>query len=315
VILRAIICEALAAICEAPGMALPPRMALPPLRALAVPADVDEAHAPWGAAPSGPEPGERQAFFKPIHIVNELVTPLVEYRNWKEFCDLVYEVQDQFCACLYTALLHDASEGARRVSPVLGRVAFFPLHLALLRAQGPAIIMRLTKQQGLFWCQVVSHFVCSRALRAAAIFDDVRDAIQGPEGWGVEEEGGAEEGAALPALDRNRFETLCSIMQQEVRHTFSGAMPFSIYTLCSGFISTLLVKNFTFYDDRCLTAFSHRQFDDMLLTLCMGLHPRLGQRSPLLPLDADLLRLVCAGLCASQLQKHIVFHTQEQWLY
>jgi hypothetical protein len=35
-----------------------------------------------------------------------------------------------------------------------------------------------------------------------------------------------------------------------VRHTFSGVMYFSIYTLCSGFVSILLVNNFTLYDDR-----------------------------------------------------------------
>jgi hypothetical protein len=92
-------------------------------------------------------------------------------------------------------------------------------------------------------------------------------------------------------------------------------MQFSIYTLCSGFVSTLLVKNFTFYDDKQLTALTHEQFRDILLTLCMGLHPRLGKLSSLLPVTSDILRLVCARHCASQLEKHIVFHTQEQWLY
>jgi hypothetical protein len=63
-------------------------------------------------------------------------------------------------------------------------------------------------------------------------------------------------------------------MQQEVRHTFSGSMPFSIYTFCSGFVSTLLVKNFTFYDNAELTG--SVKFRALLLTLCMGAHPRLG---------------------------------------
>jgi hypothetical protein len=280
-------------------MALPPR---PAERG-----EADRAHLPWERAASGRGASGRGAsdeFFKPIHLVNELVTPEVEYRTWKEFVDLVYDVQDEFCACIAAAVLRDSQ--ARHVSPVRGG-EYFPLSLALVRERGPDIMMRLTKQQGLFWCQVVSHFVCSHALRAAAIYDDVRSALGGR----TEALGGGRPGA----LDGGRTEALTSIMQQEVCHTFSGAMPFSIYTLCSGFVSTLLVKNFTFFDDHCLTAFSHRQFEHMLLTLCMGLHPRLGRRSPLLPLDADLLRAVCAGLCASQLQKHIVFHTQEQWLY
>jgi hypothetical protein len=278
------------------------------------------ARVPWQREPSDPSPGEGETFLKPIHLVNELVTPQVDYDTWKEFVDLVYLVQDEFCACLAAAVLQDAEKGFRHVSPVLGSVHWFPLSITLARERGPAIIMRLTKQQGLFWCEAVSHFVCSRALRAAAIYDDVRSALDlrdetksGDTRPWDEIEDGAER--LLDAPDRHHTSTLTSIMQQEVRHTFSGAMPFSIYTLCSGFVSTLLVKNFTFYDDHCLSAFTHRQFEDMLLTLCMGLHPRLGERSPLLPLDADTLRVVCAGLCASQLQKHIVFHTQEQWLY
>ena len=104
------------------------------------------------------------------------------------------------------------------------------------------------------------------------------------------------------------------VMQQEVRHTFSGAMPFSIYTLCSGFVSTLLVKNFTLYDDGDFTAFTHAQFCALLLALCMGLHPCLGQHCPLLALQDDVLQCICAQLPASQLTKHIVFHAQEQWL-
>ena len=46
----------------------------------------------------------------------------------------------------------------------------------------------------------------------------------------------------------------------------------------------------------------------------MGAHPRLGARSPMLSLHDDLLQSICARLSASQLAKHIVFRTQEQWL-
>jgi hypothetical protein len=40
--------------------------------------------------------------------VNQLVTPEVEYDTWKEFVDLVYLVQDDFCACIAAAVLLDA---------------------------------------------------------------------------------------------------------------------------------------------------------------------------------------------------------------
>ena len=237
-----------------------------------------------------------------LHVVNELVTPEVHYETWREFAELVYAVQDRYCACLLTAV----NEALRReqVSRVLGSFYGFPLEFEHLRTNGPAIILELTKGQGVFWCNMVAHLVYSRVTRAAAIFGEVLAGL----------ENGDDERARGRWARAETEAQLLDIMHQEVRHTFSGAMPFSIYTLCSGFVSTLLVKNFTFYDDAELTAFTDSQFRALLLALCMGAHPRLGARSPLLALHGDLLQAVCARLPASQLLKHIVFHTQEQWL-
>ena len=233
-----------------------------------------------------------------LHIMNELVTPEVEYSSWKEFAELVYTVQDKYCACLVHSM-HTALE-RQQVSLVLGRVYGFPLELHELRERGPGILLLLTKLKGVFWCQMVAHLIYTRVRRAAAIFNDVLATIAD----------GDDERFASPET----MLQLLEVMQQEVRHTFSGAMPFSIYTLCSGFISTLLVKNFTFYDDSVLTAFTDPQYRALLLALCMGAHTRLGARSPVLALHADLLQSICSRLAASQLTKHIVFHTQEQWL-
>lgn len=254
----------------------------------------------------GADIGSRKdLFMQPVHIVNELVTPEVDYSSWKEFVDLVYLVQDVFCNVLAATVLEEFQ--TQHKSPVLGSVYCRMPTLERMKALGPKIIMRLTNGNGEFWCSMVSHFVCGRALRAAAIFEDVstsfNDMLSLQDGRGIDFE------------EHDRVALLISSMQQEIRHAFSGAMPFSIYTLSSGFISTLLVKNFTFYADKNLTAFTHNQFREILLTLCMGLHPRLGERSVLLPVTSDILRLVCARLCASELEKHIVFHTQEQWLY
>ena len=233
-----------------------------------------------------------------LHVMNELVTPEVEYENWKEFAELVYAVQDNYCACLVTAVY----KALQRVdvSVVLGHVRGFPLELDHLRESGPEIIMQLTKKEGLFWCQMVAHLIYTRVKRAAAIFNDVMEAL-----------GERDEERARRPQDINM---LIDVMQQEVRYTFSGAMPFSIYTLCSGFVSTLLVKNFTLYDNYELTAFTTTQFQILLLTLCMGLHKRLGACSPLLELHEDVLQSICAHLTATQLTKHIIFHTHEQWL-
>lgn len=148
--------------------------------------------------------------------------------------------------------------------------------------------MELTKHEGAWWCAMVAHFVYSRVLRAASIYQHIMEELRNEEPDGS---------ARNEALASRRILSLIEIMQAEVRHTFSGAMPFSIYTLCSGFVSTLLVDNFTFYDNGELTAFSHSQFEDMLLALCMGLHQRLGLSSPLLGMHDELLR-ACARASA-----------------
>jgi hypothetical protein len=188
----------------------------------------------------------------------------------------------------------------QQFSLVLGRVYGFLPELPHLQARGPGINLRLTKNKGVFWCQMVAHLLPTRVARAAAIFNDVAATLAQGDDEGL--------------VGARTIEPLIDVMQKKVRHTFSGAMPFSIYTLCSGFVSTLIVKNFTFYDNRDFTAFTHGQFCSLVLALCMGLQPRLGQHCPLLALQDDVLRCICAQLAASQLTKHIVFHTQEQWL-
>jgi hypothetical protein len=254
-------------------------------------------------------------YLKPVHIVNELITPEVQYDSWQEFVHLIYSTQDVFCDLLAKSIHREFA--TQHQSPVLGSVFCRTPTLEHMKRLGPGVIMRLTKGKGDYWCSMVSHFVCARALRAAAIFEDVSATIADTISANLEMNctNNVDIQNLLSWEEQERKSLVINIMQQEVRHTFSGAMPFSIYTLCSGFVSTLLVKNFTFYEDKQLTAFTHEQFRTMLLTLCMGLHPRLGEHSVLLVVTNDIMRLLCASLCASQLQKHIVFHTQEQWLY
>jgi hypothetical protein len=199
-----------------------------------------------------------------LHVVNELVTPEVHYENWREFAELVYAVQDSYCASVSEAV-HVALR-CKHVSRVLGSCFCFPLELEHLRAHGPAVILKLTKGAGDFWCNMVAHLVYSRVTCAAAIFGEVVASL-------------ADDDDERLRQEWSRAQTvhqLVDIMQQEVRHTFSGVMQFSIYTICSCFVSTLLVKNFTFYDNSELTAFTDGQFRALLLALCMGAHPRLG---------------------------------------
>lgn len=96
--------------------------------------------------------------------------------TWKDFVDLVYKVQDEYCACVATACLVAREE--RTVSVVLGDVytvhgTVLPDELSHLRINGPLIIAQLTKNQGILWCQMVAHFLYCCALNAAATYVDV----------------------------------------------------------------------------------------------------------------------------------------------
>jgi hypothetical protein len=50
--------------------------------------------------------------------------------------------------------------------------------LSHLREQGPRIIMELTKHEGAWWCAMVTHFVCSRILRAVSIYQHIREDLR-----------------------------------------------------------------------------------------------------------------------------------------
>ena len=235
-----------------------------------------------------------------VHLVNELLTPEVAYGTWKDFVDLVYKVQDEYCACVATACLVAREE--RTVSVVLGDVytvhgTVLPDELSHLRINGPLIIAQLTKNQGILWCQMVAHFLYCCALNAAATYVDVVSDVRN---------GGFD--------DQSLTDGMIRTMHKEVRRSFCGAMPLSIFSMCSGFVGTLLVKNFTLFDNRDLFAVTNEQFSELLLTLCMGLHTRLGKLSPLHCLDGDTLRSICAMLSDSKIVKHLAFHAHEQWL-
>lgn len=256
-------------------------------------------------------------FYKQIHIVNETITPNVHYKTWQEFVHIVYFVRDSFCVLVQQDVTEELK--TKYLSRVTGRRLYKMPTLATTAIAGAKIIQNLTKNSSenssTLWCEMVSHFLCTRALYAAKIFDTLYFLAAGED---VETEAA-------------RTELIIHCMQNEIRHAFAGSLPLSIYTLSSGFISSLLVKNFTFFspmpqfiedDDGVLsnhyageyTVFTNTEYQNMLLTLCMGQHPRLGQNSTLLPLTADILRTLCENLAASELQKHTFFHTQEEWL-
>ena len=89
---------------------------------------------------------EKQRGTRALHVVNELVTPDVEYESWKEFAGLVYAVQDSYCECVAQATMLAVAQ--QQFSLVLGRVYGFSPELSHLQERGPGIILRLTKSQG-----------------------------------------------------------------------------------------------------------------------------------------------------------------------
>jgi hypothetical protein len=231
-------------------------------------------------------------------LVRRVAPPQVRYENWNEFSHLLFAVQHRYCECLVISVRMDLE----KVSLDLGNVKSFGFQLSHLREQGPSILMQLTKQEGAYWCSMVAHFVCSRVLRAAAIYHNALAHLTGEDGTYRE-----------PSV-RCKMHVL-EVMQQEVRYTFSTAMPFSIYTLSSGFVSTLMIDNFEFYDDADLTAFTVSEIECLLLTLCMGLHWRLGMNSPLLVMQDELVQSICARLRTSRLRAHVAFNTREELLW
>jgi len=90
---------------------------------------------------------EKQRGTRALHVVNELVTPDVEYESWKEFAGLVYAVQDSYCECVAQATMLAVAQ--QQFSLVLGRVYGFSPELTHLQERGPGIILRLTKNKQL----------------------------------------------------------------------------------------------------------------------------------------------------------------------
>lgn len=223
-------------------------------------------------------------------VARVLPSPKVAYDTWQEFSALLMEAQANYCRCLVVSVTKEL--GAREL-PMREAARNFAFTLSHAQEQGPRVIMGLTKQEGPCWCAVVAHFVHARVLRASRIYqrtiEQLKDAELGAPAGGAQDE----------LLFCRRLSAFLEVLHEEVQHTFSGVAPWSVHTLSSGFVSALIAENFTFYDDPERTAFTNSQIQDILLALCMGLHPSLGASSPLLPMHDELMLSLCNLVCAS----------------
>jgi hypothetical protein len=102
-------------------------------------------------------------------------------------------------------------------------------------------------------------------------------------------------------------------MRSSVQHSFSGLAPFNT-CFRFGFVAALLSKNFCIMDCNTRTVMSVSQYNIFLLTLCMGLHNRLGAGSLLSSLDDEVLRQITASLLMPRDSALSVFAEHEKWL-
>ena len=198
--------------------------------------------------------------------------------------------------------------------------------LKSLRDTGSEILQVMTKGNGVEWCTRINNFMWKYLLRVVHMHCN---------------------SITLHSTFTNTAEVsvghrpyLFELMREEVSYLFSGGLPMC---LCSdqGFIALILTRNFCILTRRdwsmqrlqrqmrmhpeqdlwspdcspSVVVLSHAQFRDMLLTLAMGTHARLGRESVLECLLPDLLRLICRNLL---LQGHFcaqLFHQEEMWLF
>ena len=181
----------------------------------------------------------------------------------------------------------------------------------------------MTKGNGVEWCTRINNFMCKYLLRVAHMHCN---------------------SITLHSTFTNTAEVsvghrqyLFELMREEVSYLFSGGLPMC---LCSdqGFVALLLTRNFCILtratqrlqrqmrmhpledlwspdSSPSVIVLSHAQFRDMLLTLAMGTHARLGRESVLECLLPDLLQIICQNIL---LQDHFceqLFHQEEMWLF
>lgn len=278
------------------------------------------------------------------HPCSACVAPTVEYCDWAELVSLAYNTQHEYLKALYSSLDDEIKNNSilksrllmwsRNVSsseqymsdlttqgPVQGPDVsrFVPVFtdssLQRIRDIGGEILLRMTKGCGVQWCIRINNIMCRYLLRVAQMFCNIYSSQADPQ-------------------HRQHF---FDLMREEVSYLFSGGLPMC---LCSdqGFLAMLLTRNFCILarlpyalqqqmrmhplqdlwspeSMPSVTVLSHAQFREMMLTLAMGSHARLGRDSVLLCLLPDTLQVICQHVL---LQNHVcahLFHQEEMWLF
>jgi hypothetical protein len=111
------------------------------------------------------------------------------------------------------------------------------------------------------------------------------------------------------------YEHLCDQMRSSVRSLFSGLMPVSLPLKNCSFTAALTSQNFRVFDCHAETVVSVRQYQELMLVLCMGSHERLGSASKLCGIHDDLLRQISVFILMPWDRALSVLIQRGQWLF
>ena len=275
--------------------------------------------------------------YKPMKV------PEIEYDNRVEFVTLAYQAQHQYIEILRQSMdeenLNNTMLQSRFVSmPHVDdfvqegpdQAKFVPIFddssFSYLQTHGTDALLTLTKNQGNAWCSHINHFIVRHLIRAAKIYANTISyySMYGPS---------VHQWPYSPLTYFHFKKDQCfDMLKEEVHFLFSGGMPLCVASK-EGFVSQLLRSNFYLiiqYFEWGLISnatrliqfpnffyLSRTEYFEYILTVCMGLHTRLGEHCVFYELQDDLLQRICTLVFQSYSDAvaQQIFENDEQWLF
>lgn len=244
------------------------------------------------------------------------IVPDVMYRDWNDFVGCVYETQQMFKELIADSVEHERILQAKKRSrfectfvicdnnPV---PMFTGNCFTMISDRGSSVIKNLTKGRECAFTRLVAKNLYNQCLRLVSSYCDIiyyyicyKQDID-PE--------------TTDTRLRFDYQHLCDLMQNNVQFAFTGLMPVNMCFNSCGFVGALMTKNFYIFDSESREVMSVLQYQDFILTLTLGLHPRLGLASPLLLLNIDIFRQIIATLVLPRNMALDEFKNRELWLF
>jgi len=247
-------------------------------------------------------------------MILDKIVPSVPYEDWNCFVECVYTTLRSFNALVSeSVLLENSLQNTKKrgsaynfASPGNPKLPAFDDHsFAFLSRNAPSVLANLTRGEECVFTRLVAKQLLRECSRVVWAYTDTiyfhscynSDHPDGCDKYHLEFD----------------YEHLRDLMRSSVQHSFSGLAPFNT-CFRFGFVAALLSKNFCIMDCNTRTVMSVSQYNMFLLTLCMGLHNRLGAGSLLSSLDDEVLRQITASLLMPRDSALSVFAEHEKWL-